>query len=379
MKLNDDTNRPDTIPDRNGESPAHIPWIRPELVKRRRKNPYFQTSDLVIIALFSSLGGIFSTFIGYLANLLNSILGIPFGGGQVLAGLHIFWLVFIFLLTDKKVGVAFSAGVLKGFVEFFTGNAHGLLVILLSSSQGLIFELILILFLGTKRRSIIAIAAGFAGLSNVLLQQLLFFNSQIPITFIALIGLISFVSGITLGGLFPLSVFYIFNRSPILQWRKPLSSSTRYLRKIQAIRISIIVILLFAEVSVIVFLMSQNKYSIEITGEVYNPYTFYVGDFPKITIEAELIGDVTYVPPKNYTGVPLYLAIEKAQPRLQIYYIQLRATDGYSVRFNSTEVDKNDNIIIASEDGRLRIVAGHYHGSYWIKNIASIELTALVS
>jgi len=179
-----------SIPQR--EPPTHIPWIRPDLVKRKKKEPYFQTSDLVIIAMFSSLGGIFSTFVGYLANLLNTLIGIPFGGGQILAGLHIFWLVFIFLLTDRKIGVTFSAGIFKGFVEFFTGNAHGLLVILLSSSQGLIIELILLVFLATKRNSIVAIAAGFAGLSNVLLQQLIFFNSQIPLTFIVLIGIISF-------------------------------------------------------------------------------------------------------------------------------------------------------------------------------------------
>ena len=374
LTQNDGKNKREVSTDRISQSPAHIPWIRPELVKQRKKDPYLQTSDLVIIALFSSLVGIFSTFIGYLANLLNSVLGIPFGGGQILAGVHIFWLVFIYLLTDRKVGVAVSAGILKGFIEFFTGNAHGLLVILLSASQGFIIELILILFLATKRNSIIALAAGFAGLSNVILQQILFFNSQIPITFLTLIGIISFLSGLILGGLFPISVFYVFKQSTILQWRKPRKISPRYVRNIKTIRIIIIIILLLAEFSVITFLMTQNRNSIQITGEVYNPYTFYVGDFPQVTIEAELIGDVSYEPPRNYSGVPLNNVLEKAQPKYDTYKVLIRAHDTYSVMFNSSDINDSDNIIIISVAGGLKIVAKGYHGSYWIKNVVSIEV-----
>ncbi|MHA1994808.1 MAG: ECF transporter S component [Candidatus Hodarchaeales archaeon] len=377
--MNDGSRKPKEISDSIGDSPSHIPWIRPDLVKHKKKEPYFQTSDLVIIALFSSLGGIFSTFIGYLANLLNSLIGIPFGGGQILAGLHIFWLVFIFLLTDRKVGVTFSAGVLKGFVEFFTGNAHGLLVILLSSSQGLIIELVLILFLSTKRNSIVAIAAGFAGLSNVLLQQILFFNSQIPFTFLAMIGIISFISGMTLGGIFPISIFFGFKQASLLQWRKPRSISPRYARNIKAIRISIIVIILLAEFSLIAFLVLQDKNSIQITGEVYNPYTFYVSDFPHITIEAELTSEYFPQPPRNYTGIPLHVILEHAQPKFQFYGILLkaRAPDLYSVMFNSTVVDNNDKFIIALVDGVLRLIASEYHGTYWIYNIGTIEVTTI--
>ncbi len=364
-------------PDQKRETPAHIPWIRPDLVRERKREPYFETSDLVIIALFSGLGGIFSTYIGYLANLLNSIFGIPFGGGQFLAGLHIFWLVFIYLLTDRKVGVTFTSGVLKGFVEFFAGNAHGLLVVLISSTQGFVIELILIVFLSTKRKSIIAAAAGIAGLSNVVLQQVLFFNSQIPISFIALIGVMSFISGCILGGVFPLSVYYVFNQSTALKWRKPRSLSPRYRRNIKVIRGMIIAILLFAEVSIVVLLMTQNRYSIEITGEVYNPYTFYIDDFPQVTIEAQLVGDVTVEPPQNYTGVPVYQILQRAQPKIELYKITLRAPDGYSVTFNSTEIDHNEYIMISSSNRGLRIVAADYPGNYWIYYIATISVQRL--
>ena len=49
---------------------------------------YFSTKDLVTIALLSALGGVLSTYIGYLGNMVNHIIGVPFGAGQFLAGLH---------------------------------------------------------------------------------------------------------------------------------------------------------------------------------------------------------------------------------------------------------------------------------------------------
>ena len=351
-----------------------IPWISSEVVKSKKSHPYFQTNDIVIIALFCSLGGIFSTFTGYFANLLNSIIGVPFGGGQILAGLHIFWLVLIFLLVDRKIGVVLLAGILKGFIEFFTGNAHGLLVILLSTSQGLILEIFFLLFLGSKRKSIIVIAAGTAGISNIVLQQIIFFNSQIPITFLVLIGIISFVSGVIFGGFLPLSVYHIFIQSSILQWRKPSIMSPRVVRNLKYVRISFIVLLVISQVVVISYLMLQNRYSIQVTGEVFNPYTFYQNDFPQITIEAELIGDVTYIPPMNYTGVSLYIIVGWAQPKQETYNIVLKASDQYEVTFSSEEVSFDANIIIISNLDTFSIVAAGFHGNRWIKSIVSISI-----
>ena len=360
--------------ERNVKNRSMIPWISSDLVKRKKTDPYLNTNDIVIIALFCSLGGIFSTFIGYFANLINSIIGIPFGGGQILAGLHIFWLVFIFLLVDRKIGVVLLAGILKGFIEFFTGNAHGLLVILLSTSQGLVLELFFILFLGSKKKSIIIIAAGFAGVSNIVLQQILFFNSQIGISFLLLIGIFSFISGVMFGGMLPLSVYRVFSQASILQWRKPSKMSPKTIRNLKYIRISFIVILVFSQIIVISYLMVQNRYSIQVTGDVYNPYTYYPNDFPHITIEAELIGDVTYIPPMNYSGVPLYTIIGWSQPRGESYNILLKASDGYEVVFTSIEISHNSNIIITSNLNSFTIVAAGFHGSYWIKNVISINI-----
>jgi ABC-type thiamin/hydroxymethylpyrimidine transport system permease subunit len=365
--VNSDNER--DVPDR-----SMIPWISSDLVKAKKSKPYFQTNDIVIIALFCSLGGIFSTFIGYFANLINSIIGIPFGGGQILAGLHIFWLVFIFLLVDRKVGVVLLAGILKGFIEFFTGNAHGLLVILLSSSQGLILELFFILFLGSRRKSVIIIAAGVAGVSNIVLQQILFFNSQIPIPFLLLIGIMSFISGLIFGGFLPLSIYHVFRQASILQWRKPSKMSPQFARNLKYIRVSFIALLLISQVVMISYLMLQNQHSIQVTGDVYNPYTYYPNDFPHITIEAELVGDVTYIPPMNYSGVPLSVIVGWAQPERESYNILIKASDGYAVIFTNNNVSHNSNIIIISNLNSFALVAAGFHGSLWIKNIVSINI-----
>jgi len=373
MKLEKDSLNDEALKEKSPIS--KIPWVRSDLVRLKKRQYYYETSDLVIIALFCALGGILSTFIGYLGNLINRILGIPFGGGQIIAGLHIFWIIFIYLLTNRKIGVAFFAGIVKGFVEFFSGSAHGILVLLISGTQGLIIEIILIIFLSSNNKLIISFASALASASNVFIQQLIFFNSQIPPLFIAFISSISFVSGFILGGLFPIAVFNLFNRSTVLNWRK-IPKSPHHLKYIQILRISIVIILVIGEIGIFTFLLFQNRFSAQITGDIYNPYTYYPADFldRQITIEAELIGDVTYEPPKNYTGIPLYVLIENAQPISEIYTVKIIASDGYFIEFNSTEIEENPFIILTMDSTGLRLIAGHFHGSYWVKKVVHIDI-----
>ncbi len=356
-----------------------IPWINGNRVRKKKKTiRYYETSDLVIIALFSALGGIFSTFIGYLGNLINHIIGIPFGGGQILAGLHVFWIVFIYLLAKRKVGTALMAGILKGFVEFFSGSAHGILVVVLSGTQGLIIEIFIIVFLSTQNKSILSVAAGFSSLSNVITQQILFFNSQIPILFIGFIGLLSFISGFFLGGLFAISTWQLFDRSVVLNWRKTPSDPSQ-LKQIQILRIIILIVIIVSEIGVFYLLAVQNRYSAEVSGDVFNPYTYFPSDFYdlQITVEAELIGDVTYVPPKNYTGVPLFHIVERAQPKTENFIVQLSASDGYQVDFSGEEIYRDRSIIVTSTEIGLRIVAHNYHGSFWIEKLERIEVRSI--
>lgn len=356
-----------------------IPWIRPDLVHQKNRGHYFETSDLIIIALFSALGGIMSTFIGYLGNMINSMLFIPFGGGQIMAGLHTFWIVFIFLLTRRKVGTALLVGTIKGFIEFFSGSAHGIIVVILSGSQGLIIEIFVILFFASENRKILSLAAGLATSSNVLIQQIIFFNSQVPLYFIGLMLLISFISGIILGGFLPIYIYDLFEESSILNWRKPPHEMISR-KSIKIIRLVIITVIILSEVTIFSYLIVRNQYSVQISGSLYNPYTFYPIDFigQYRTVEAELRGDVVYTPPKNYTGVPLTAIITRGQPIPEFYYVRISASDGYFAIFNSTIIYSDQTIILTSTDIGLRVVAGNFHGSFWVQKVIRIEIIEII-
>jgi hypothetical protein len=142
------------------------------------------------------------------------------------------------------------------------------------------------------------------------------------------------------------------------------------------IRISIIVLLVVSEIVIFSFLLSQNRFSVQITGDIYNPYTYFPADFldRQVTIEAELIGDVTYEPPKSYTGVPLYIIIDAAQPISETYIVEISASDGYYTEFNSTEIKDNVLLILTLESTGLRLIAGNFHGSYWVKKVVQINI-----
>ncbi len=376
-KSSSDTQPENTINNNHDVSSSQIPWVRKDLlrIKPKRKDYYYDTNDLVMIALFSALGGVFSTFIGYLGNLINHIIGVPWGGGQIVAGLHVFWIVFVYLLSERKVGVALLVGILKGFIEFFSGSAHGILVVVLSGSQGLIIEIIVIIFLSTNRQSILSIAAGLASLSNVIVQQILFFNSQIPLEFITFVGMISFISGLTFGGILPSYVFKLYSVSPILTWRV-LDKTRTNSKHIRVVRGAIILAIVVFDLGILLYLTSQNKYSAQVLGDVNNPYTFFPKDFisQQVTVEAELIGDVTYIPPKNYTGIPLKLIIERSMPKSENYHARIEASDGYFVEFSSNDISSDLTIILSVTDIGLQIVAGNFHGSFWVRKVTRIVI-----
>ncbi|MCJ2532418.1 MAG: ECF transporter S component, partial [Candidatus Thermoplasmatota archaeon] len=95
------------------------------------KRLMLSTKDLVTIALLSALGGVLSTYVGYLGNLMNHIVGVPFGAGQFMAGLHVLWIILAIGITKKK-GAGTVTGALKGVVELFTGSTHGIVIVVVS-------------------------------------------------------------------------------------------------------------------------------------------------------------------------------------------------------------------------------------------------------
>ena len=182
----------------------------------KNQNYYFSTDDLVIIALFSALGGISSSFI---ANIIRTAMGIP-GGGQLGAGIHIFWYVLIYYLLNGKIGAVTLAGILKGFVELFTGNSIGIIAIAVAVGGALVFEIGMYAYKTFIRRDNflylgVLISAGLAAASNILIQLEVFINRDIP-----LFVFFAFISGLFLGGVLGIEIFNIFDKTGILDWRK---------------------------------------------------------------------------------------------------------------------------------------------------------------
>ncbi len=343
---------------------------------------YFTTRNLVTIAVLSALGGALSTFVGYLGLLLNSAIGTPFGAGQFLSGLHVFWIVLAAGLL-RKPGTATAAGLLKGFVEFFTGSTHGLIVVLVSLIQGLIID---IGFYAIGQRDSLpfwCIIGGFAAASNVLIFQLFFFSGA-PIIFLFLLCILAFSSGIIFGGYFGHATTYLVLESNI--YRTSTSTTTMrsedsVWRRLGPYRISALVFLIviaFGASLYMVFVWRPvfDPLSCEVVGQVAQPlrFSYFTYADQEVTFEAQLIGSVTQLPAQNYTGIQLNLILADAQPLSSATTLQVIASDGYSVFFSLESVSSDDEIILIIEDG-LRLVAKNYPGSYWVEKVVSLVIT----
>jgi ABC-type thiamin/hydroxymethylpyrimidine transport system permease subunit len=313
---------------------------------------YFQTRDLVKIAILSALGGVSSTYIGYLGNLVNRFLGVPFGAGQFLAGLHIFWIVLAFGLV-KKEGTCTMVGVLKGLVELFTGGKLGIFVILLSGAQGALADL---LFLVLRKRNVytFAVAGGIATSANVFIFQL-FFAPYNAIHFFTLVALISFVSGVAFAGVFACNVLNVVEgREQEYNMRK-------------ALTLVVCAAFMIGGVYYYSFVYKTSE-KIEVAGDVEEGYSFIYEDFSQyeITVEAEMVGQYKYEPETQYTGIPLSLIVDKANPRGTT--VRIIAGDGYTVDF---PLDGINDLIITRE---RRLIAKGYEGSYWVQDVIKIEI-----
>ena len=185
---------------------------------------YFETADLVIIALFAALGGISSSIIANIARAIFLPLNIP-GSGQIASGLHIVWFVLIYLLVNEKMGAVLLAGVIKGVVELFSGNTLVIFAFVLAVGAAVVFE-ISVYLLGKlfKGKNVfyitIAVSAGLASVSNIIIQIETFIGRNFPPEVFLLIIAFSFFSGVLLGGYLGIVIYKVFEQTSILDWRK---------------------------------------------------------------------------------------------------------------------------------------------------------------
>ncbi len=341
---------------------------------------FLSTKDLVTVALLSALGGGLSTYIGYLGNLVNRIVGVPFGAGQFMAGLHVIWIVLAVGITRKK-GVGTATGLLKGTVELFLGSTHGVVIVVVSLVQGVLVDAILFNDKTKENRNLIpyAVAGGASASSNVFVFQSFFF-SGVPIILIMILGMLAFGSGMIFGGYITLQLMDSLEHGGLIHGvKKEKESEKPAYVKYSSLAVTVMFLIAFTIGGVYYF---QNVYQppgseeVPIEGNVNNEYDFVYQDYKghENVVRAELIGSVTHVPPKNYTGIPLKVVIDNADPLNGSEKVVVSATDGYSATFSLSEVMKDDNLIITFNDGKYRIVAANYDGAYWVEDVCRIEI-----
>jgi energy-coupling factor transport system substrate-specific component len=351
------------------------------------KGHYAEIKEIITIALLSSLGGTLSTFVGYLGNLVNLALGVPFGAGQFIAGLHVFWLVLIQAIIRKR-GAGTFGGLLKGIVELFTGSTHGIVIVLVSLVQGVLVDGFAA-FGGDlqdadlSRKLVWWIGAGASAASNVIVFQLFYFSGA-PIIYIGVITILAFCSGIIFGGYFGWETLDFLNDAGVLNNKKQAhnrdvpgkSHGTIVKRNIPAIAFVAFLILGTSYYVTEVANFGSDPYSCEVTGLVENPYVFHYSTFPEdmVTIEAELEGAYTYSPPTNYTGYLVSSIIDHASPQPEATTLKVIATDGYTIIFDLREVMNDDRFILNKSESGLWLIAAEYDGSQWVQQVTTFEI-----
>jgi ABC-type thiamin/hydroxymethylpyrimidine transport system permease subunit len=350
---------------------------------------HLTTKDLVTVALLSALGGVLSTYIGYLGNLINHIFGVPFGAGQFMAGLHVVWIILAAGITQKK-GAATVTGFVKGLVELFMGSTHGIVIVLVSLVQGGIVDIVLFGKKAKAERS--PIMYGFAGAlasaSNVIVFQIFFF-SGVPIVLIFMITMLAAASGIIFCGWMGTQMLASLERAGLVELREEgvsdqeaMEPPSAWQKRVSTVNlIAALCILGMFTIGAVYYFFAvyqpPNPGSIEIKGDISNSYSFVYEDFQnqEVTINAELIGSVTHKPPRDYTGVPLSVILAEASPSIDASRVTVAGTDGYTALFVLSDVMSDDELIVTFENGVYTIVAANYDGAYWVEDVASIDVS----
>jgi ABC-type thiamin/hydroxymethylpyrimidine transport system permease subunit len=352
-----------------------------------RKEQPISTRDIVTIAVLSSLGGALSTFVGYLGNLINLALGVPFGAGQFMAGLHVFWLVLIRVIVPKH-GAGTAGGLLKGMVEMFTGSTHGIAIVLVSLTQGFIIDAGAVFAGSTENTSsgsrlVWWLGAGLSSATNVIVLQILYFTGA-PFIYIAAITLLAFCSGIIFAGYFAWETMEFLNETGAIPKFASLrgTPSTKTKGRFVYRNLPAIIFVLFLTIGTLYYTTNVSQafadpYTCEVKGLVETAFSFQLEDFAayEVTIEAELIGAYTHIPPANYTGILITTILAQATPLAEATGLQVSARDGYTVRFEDlSSVIADHEMLLTKNDEGLWLIAGNYDGSLWVHQVITLEV-----
>lgn len=344
---------------------------------RREERVRFGVRDLVLIALLSAAGGVLSTYIGYLGNLINRLFGVPFGAGQLLAGFHVVWPLLARALVGR-FGSGTLTGLTKGVVELFTGGTHGVVILLVSAVQGLFVDV----GLGVARRRnlpLTMLAGALAAASNVVVFQAIYF-SGVAASFLLLMIAAAGVSGAAFGGYLAWDIERLLVASRLIPGSDAAAAGGRRRSGGWRQAATLAVVLAFLTGGVTFYLTVFRPFSrpgeADIGGAVDAAFTFAYDDWrgDEQTVRAELRGSATYEPTKDYTGVPLQLILARAVPADGAVTVRVVASDGYEARLELADITGNPDVVLTREGDALRLVAPGYDGAYWVRNVVRIAI-----
>ncbi|MEM3403402.1 MAG: ECF transporter S component [Nitrososphaeria archaeon] len=160
-------------------------------------NVHSRSKILSLTVILGAIGGVVSVPIGYAGRMLSIVPGFSLFLSQALSGFHVFWLVLAAALI-KKPCIGITVGALKGLVELSLGSHLGLIALIISLVEGFFVDITL-LILGGNRVLYTYLAGGFSSASNVIVLRM-FLLTTLPIVFILVMSIVSFISGLVFGG-----------------------------------------------------------------------------------------------------------------------------------------------------------------------------------
>ncbi len=331
----------------------------------------FPTRDLIMMAVLAALGGVASTYINTLSDIVHAALGFP-GATQWAAGLHALWIVLAMGII-RKPGTGILVGILKGAVELMSGNSHGVIILLVNIVAGLLVDFGFLLFKNKRGLLPYIIAGSLATGSNVLVFQLF---ATIPlnilgISAILILFLTAAVSGLLFAGILPYLLVNTLTKAGVIKAAQPKKQN----RKIGWTLLSGVLILatLFA-----VFLITSYKgpEKIHITGAVDNSYAFPNPQFDPAIVnrQIEYRGVLT-----EYSGFLLSDIIKHAVPSRNADTLLIEASDGYTFLVSFEELESNPNILAVQQGqgGSASFdVVGPQSSKAWVRNVTKITVIA---
>jgi ABC-type thiamin/hydroxymethylpyrimidine transport system permease subunit len=340
-------------------------------MNKNKKEFYFTTRELIMMAAFAAVGGISSSYINMIGDLFQSFLGFA-GTTQWAAGLHVVWLMLAAVIIRKK-GAASTAGILKGAVEFFSGNTHGILVVIVDIMAGVLIDLI---FPSNKKNTFniwFYLAAGIASVSNIFIFQIFASIPSDILTFIVMsaASLGAFISGIFFGGILVRSIYKAVQKAGLIQEIEVKIPQNKIWPSI----ITVISLVSMTLLGIFYFSQLGGNQILHISGDVNFPY-----DFNPKTSTFEVIEVKTAVNniERSYQGIRLSEIVDKSQPHNKDGLLLIKAGDGYSFFITLEEIYSNVDLILSPQNINNLItmnIIGADSQKAWIRGVSEFIVT----